>query len=456
MTFGPDVDGRGNGCERRRVAPLPVPGERALVDEATREREAKRRARNEAAETLQRANWRWFGPRYDPDAGVWSKAHRIGTCGRPMGTAVPVSVAAVGDDGSPLSVEFEATGSARRAQFSDVETCGNPNACLKCGAKIRGKRAADIGRLLRAHLAGGGHALFVTLTFSHEASESAADVIDDAALAWSRLVKSRRYRTLKATAGVTGLVRVTEVNHGDHGWHPHHHIALLCDRPLEANDFDGGDLEAFRLELDQVWRHQVSKLDRNVHPVIGVTVFPIRDDQGVGAYVSKIELELVRSDLKTGRTTGSRSHWQVGIDAATNGDPRDVALWHEFVAATIAGGEDKRPRRRYLAPTPGLWARYGIVEESDDDIAAQRLDAAPLVDIDREIYTAAARHHAPLLSEVRALAESGATPEVIAAVLGRRLGLALEAMDLGPDLVPVIRAQPTTGHRPGQPNQEAT
>ncbi|MEM9893769.1 MAG: hypothetical protein AAF962_23180 [Actinomycetota bacterium] len=423
----------------RTVATLPTPGDRARVDDDERDREARRRARSEAAELLQRANWRWFGPRKDRETGEWKTGPRPGTCGRALGQSVAVNVAAIDDSGKALPPGAETTGAARRAQFNGVETCGNPNVCLKCGAKIRGRRAADTGRVIKAHLAGGGGAYFVTATMSHERAEAAGDVIDDAMMAWSTLLSAGGWRLLKNAVGVVGFIRTTEVTHSDaNGFHPHHHIAILTAAPMGIDDIDGGQVEWFRQQLDRLWSTQVTKLDRHVHPDIGVTVVPIRDDNGIGAYVSKIELELVRSDLKTGRTSGSRSHWQIGIDAAGRGHPQDVALWHEVFEAMKG--------RRYMSTSNGFWRLYNVVDEkTDDEIAAEQLQAAPLVELDRHVYETAARAAAPLLTEVRSLAESGVTPALLASVLGRRLGQALELVDPGPGEVPIIRKTPTAG-----------
>ena len=432
---------RGATAETRRAAghvracaPLPRPGDRAHVDDATRDKEAKRVVRMEAAEHLQVCNWRWYGPRKDPVTGLWPQRHRIGSCGRPLGRAVSLTVAAIDDTGRPLTTGTDPSGAARRAQFNGVETCGNANACLRCGAKIRRRRAVDIGRVLRAHLAGGGHAVFLTFTFSHAAHEEAGQVIDDAMTAWTKMLQARRWRRMKTTMGVVGFIRTTEITHSDaNGWHPHHHVALLTSQPLTHDDYDGGTLEAFRAELDHLWANQVVKLDRQVHPEIGVTAVPVRDDQGIGAYVSKIELELVRSDLKTGRRQGSRSHWQIGVNAAQARDGRDIALWHGFVKATALDRS-----HRYFSTSNGFWKQFGIKERTDEEIAAEQLEATPLVDIDRHIYAMAAKADRAVLTEIRGLAESGAGPELLATVLSRCLGIDLEVVDGKDGDLPVI------------------
>ncbi len=281
----------------------------------------------------------------------------MATCGRSLGEVVAVNVAAVDDNGRPLAQGADTSGASRRAQFNGVETCGNGNLCLRCAAKIRGRRAADFGRVIRKHLDQGGGAYLVTFTFSHERHEHVGDVVDDAMEAWKKLQKARAWERFKGHYLVSGFIRSTEVNHSvENGAHPHHHIVLLTDRPLSFDDLDGGEVEEFRQDLDRLWSHQVAKLDRQVHNEIGVTVVPIRDDNGIGAYVSKIELELARSDLKGGRRAGSRSMWQVAADAAQQGDPTDVAVWHQFFADTVA------KRRRFMATSKGLYARYGITE----------------------------------------------------------------------------------------------
>lgn len=424
----------------RRAAPLPQPGDRANLDDDTAGRDARRHARYEIAETLQRYHWARYGPRKDPTTGEWSNAPRPATCGTAFGQGVALSVAAVDDTGAPLPADEDPKGKGRRAQITGVETCGNPNVCLKCGAKIRGRRAVDIGRVLRTHIKGGGHAYFLTLTFSHERSERAANVIDDALNAWSKMLQAGGWRRMKQATGITAFIRVTEITHGNNGWHPHHHVALLTNRPIHFDDVDGGHLEQVRCQVGRLWDNQVNKLDRQVHPVIGVTLVPIRDDNGIGAYVSKIELELVRSDLKVGRNTGSRSHWQVGAAAAEHGDPTDIALWHDFFQSVVTDNK----RRRYFSTTPGLWKTYGIEELTDDEIASQQLEATPLVEIDRRVYTDAIRSERPVLAELRALAESGAPPELLTIVLGRRLGQTLELLDLGPGQAPVIRSTTPT------------
>jgi hypothetical protein len=98
--------------------------------------------------------------------------------------------------------------------------------------------------------------------------------------------------------------------------------------PAPVSEFEA---EEMRQDILPSRRHQVERLGRTVDEEAGVTVVPIRDDAGIGAYVSKIALEVTRSDTKRGRT-GNRSHVQVAVDAARDGDPADRMLWREFIS----------------------------------------------------------------------------------------------------------------------------
>lgn len=54
----------------------------------------------------------------------------------------------------------------------------------------------------------------------------------------------------------------------------------------------------------------------------GVDAVIVRDDEGIGSYVSKINFELARSDLKIGRDGKGRTPWQVGVDAIKPETPK--------------------------------------------------------------------------------------------------------------------------------------
>lgn len=367
---------------------------------------APRRDRDRAQETIRQLNRRLFGPRLCEDGHEWVQEHAFGSCGQPLGDRVAAGIG-------------ETVNGERRGRFAGVETCKSASACLRCGCKISAERAADIGRVLKAHLAGGGHALFLTVTLSHSLDDTAGDVLDDVRTAWSAMTGKRRWKKLMAWLGGGRFVRVLEVTRSDaNGWHPHFHVALLTDRPVGLDENDPLEVEDFRQEIDAQWSLAVGTLGREVHPDIGVDLTPIRDAAGIGRYVSKISLEMARSDLKRGRG-GSRSPWQIALDAAA-GDPQSTALWVEWCEAAKGA--------RFLSTSRGLWAEFGIETRTDDEIAEDDDGGIDdlVVMVDRPVYTAAAKAPGQVLTELRHLIEARASAAVLAIVLARRLGRPIE------------------------------
>ena len=365
-----------------------------------------RRNRDRAQERLQQMNWKAFGPRLGYDSSgnkVWTQELRIGSCGRPLGDRVALSRAPSAD------------GEGHRGVFSGVETCGSSTGCMKCARKVRAEKADNIGQVIRSHLTDGGSALFLTLTFAHSLADTADDSLADALAAWSTMVGTRRWKKLMAWLGDNGWIRATETTHTDaNGYHPHHHVCLLTDRAVGQDPEDPLELEDLRDEIYECWSLALDKLDREAHQsTIGVDLKPIRDDQGVGSYVSKIEFEIARGDLKRGRGE-SRSMWQVGLDAA-DGCHQSLAIWADYVRA-IKG-------RRWLSTSQGLWNEFGINERTDEEIAKDEPDdIEPAAFIEPAVYVAAAKAEATVLTELRHLVEANASTDVLAAVLSRRLG----------------------------------
>ena len=355
-------------------------------------------------------NWRAFGPRRETDAfgnETWTQELRIGSCGRPLGERVAISRA-------PAQ-----SGDGHRGVFSGVETCGSATGCMKCGRKVRAEKGGNIGLVIRTHLDRGGFALFLTLTFAHTLADSADDSLDDALTAWSTMVATRRWKKLIAWLGDRGWIRATETTHTDaNGYHPHHHVCLLTDRAVGQDENDPIELEDIRQEIYDCWSLALDKLDREAHhSSVGVDLQPIRDDDGIGAYVSKVEFEIARGDLKQGRGD-SRSMWQVGLDAA-DGCQRSTAIWADYVRAAKG--------RRWLSTSLGLWDEFGINDRTDEEIAQEEPDDPETIAfVEPGVYNAAAKTDAPVLTELRHLIEANASAVVLALVLSRRLGRAVD------------------------------
>lgn len=350
--------------------------QKAEAERAARERLALRR---QAAEIVRKVN-RFTVPEERP-----------GTCGRRRGGRVHAKRARGG----------EYTGMF----WNSIETCGSIHACLSCGSKIRAHRSLEIEHYCFEQLKAGAYVTMVTLTVPHYANDRLLELIgttkqtwldrDDPESpivepgggvkgAWRVMSGSRRWRAWKTEFQVFGLIRADEFTHGVNGWHPHMHVLVFHRKDLgDPENGYGESIFDFRAELVQMWDHAVeAKLDgRRISGLVGVDVIQVRDDHGVGMYVSKVQYEIARSDLKGGRKT-SRASWQVAVDAGKWGEKRDFALWAEFHRATKgnrAMSISKSLRDAYPWDGPEL---------TDEEIAAMEVEGDVVFAVDGELWDA--------------------------------------------------------------------
>jgi replication protein len=326
--------------------------------------------------------------------------HRVSRCGRAR--LAPSLVVALAADGS--------------AHFRGLVTCGSVSACPCCAAKVRQARAEEIDRALGRHLAAGGGAVFVTLTAPHDAGMPLEKVWNTISGAWAALVAGRHRKALRERFGVIGYVRAVEVTHGRAGWHPHLHVLLLVEDPLDLDDLR--ELHRF---LRERWGRRVTAAgfrEPGLHR--GVRVLPIYSADGVGGYLTKLAedegpgrtpgLELARSDLKTGRSWGSRAPFRILADHERDRRPSDWRLFEEWLHVSKG--------RRTLEWSRHLRARLlpDEQERTDEDRAVEG-DAADEV----------------------AVLEAGVWVEVVRRGLNVAVLAAVEAHGLG-GLVVLLRA----------------
>ncbi|MGD9696501.1 MAG: protein rep [Thermoleophilia bacterium] len=287
--------------------------------------------------------------------------HRVAKCGRVPLTGGPV--VALAGDGS--------------AHYRGLQTCGSVTACPVCAAKIRQRRAEEIDTALGRHLAGGGGAVFLTLTLPHDAGMALEAVWGAVAGAWRALVAGRHRQVLRDRFGLVGYVRATEVTHGRAGWHPHLHVLLLTARPLDLDE-----LRLLHVFVRTRWiRHVTGAGFRAPDIFKGIRLVPVYTRDGMGAYLSKVGdddtagtpgLELARTDLKAGRAGGSRSPFRILADHERTGAAADWRLWSEWLIVSKG--------RRTLEWSRGLRARLlaDEPERTDEEIAAEHEPAAPV------------------------------------------------------------------------------
>ena len=205
----------------------------------------------------------------------------------------------------------------------------------------------------------------LTLTTQHAHGEALADIWGSVQDSWAYITAHSRYRKIRDKLGI-GFVRTVEVMHGRNGWHPHLHVLLFVETPVDP--FDTPDeYRSIAQVFHDLWvRRMESKHCRSVRSSVGVDLRPVKADcdKGVGMYCTKAGYEVAMADGKEGRTSASRHPFAIAHDAVETGDTADIALFREWVRSSHG--------RRMWTWSQGLRERLGLGEEkSDDELAAE-------------------------------------------------------------------------------------
>jgi hypothetical protein len=297
------------------------------------------------------------------------EASRIVQCGRTVNNARGVVIKRAADGG--------------RVYVSGVVTGGSPWSCLACSYKIRSKRARMIALAIACHIAFGGGVLFGTFTFSHDRGERLRDVWDVLSDGWKFMTSGRQWVDFKALHGLMGSIKTVEVTHGVNGWHPHIHVLLFVDAPM--NDFDREDqYRAFRGFMRDRWIDYFDEYQgRQVSQEFGTRFDPVKADESdqLGTYCTKAGYELAMADAKIGRAEGHRHPFAIAHDAARWGDKADVMLLREWIVGS------KRKRSIQWAG-PDIKAYVGSeVDKSDQELAAEtQIGDEALLVVDRHLW----------------------------------------------------------------------
>lgn len=177
--------------------------------------------------------------------------------------------------------------------------------------------------------------------------------------AMNHLFQGSGWNRRRQRFGAVGSVRAVEVTHGENGWHPHVHAALLFES-------EPTDLEEW---LAERWAHIVSREGFGTINHHGVDVQPIIAS-GTGNYLAKIDggwgagLELARGDIKRSAPV------ELLRDYVQTGSRRSAALWQEYEEATRG--------KRAIRLSPGLRARFLGTDEGLSDVEAAEAEGLDL------------------------------------------------------------------------------
>ncbi len=282
------------------------------------------------------------------------------------------------------------------AHYTGVQLCGSIHSCPVCAARVRAERAAEIERGLRTHLSRAGGVEFLTLTVPHHVGDRLKPLLKAVAKSFRRVLGGRGWTADRTRYGVAGTIRVLDTTHGPNSWHPHLHVLILTGRPLSDQE-----REALLANCFARWAASVVAAGYEA-PLPGLCQMqPVRRAKDIAAYVGKVEAtdlllvkadklrkvgnEMARSDLKQGRTSGSRSSrhrtpFEVLADFAITGDCDDLEVWHEW--------EQGSRGAQAITWSKGLKQALGVAERTDVEITQEQVGGTDVLTIRPEEWHA--------------------------------------------------------------------
>jgi hypothetical protein len=246
-----------------------------------------------------------------------------------------------------------------KAHWSNVQRCGSIWTCPVCSKQISEIRRSELAEGLNLwKTTHGGGALLLTLTHSHNLHQSLSTLLSGQKRAYKRFCENQRVISLMKTLGVAHKIRGLEVTYGSNGWHPHLHVLLLTNLPID-------NFESARDQLAQLWIDCCIASGLNAPSM--AHGLDLRDGYYAEKYVSKwnLEHELTKGHIKKGRS-GSNSPFDLlnlSLLDGTINERTTASLWQEFGIAMKG--------QRQLVWSRGLKSLLQIEETTDEEAAKE-------------------------------------------------------------------------------------
>ncbi len=240
-----------------------------------------------------------------------------------------------------------------KAHYSNLQRCGSIWVCPVCAKNITEKRRAELKQATDRHKKNGGFVYLLTLTNRHHVGDNLDELLQGQKRAIAYLWGDRKPKEHLKALGKIGHIITTEVTHGVNGWHPHYHILLFMDKPL--------DVKKLQRFLAEVWQNCCRKAKLAIPSLVnGVDV---SDGSYADKYVAKwgLEHEMTKGHVKKGRE-GGRTPFDLLRDSAM-GDIKAGNLFKYFTCVFKG--------KQQLHWTRGLKKLLLVEEKSDEELATE-------------------------------------------------------------------------------------
>ncbi|MEM9656648.1 MAG: hypothetical protein AAGA65_31530, partial [Actinomycetota bacterium] len=269
--------------------------------------------------------------------------------------------------------------------------------------------------------------------------ESLAEVWEQVQECWSYVTKHYQYAKLRRRLGL-GFVRTLEVMHGRNGWHPHLHVLLFSDEPVDPFDTRDTYHEISRIFHDLWVKRMAEEYGRDVRSSYGVDLRMVKADdaKGVGTYCTKAGYEVAMADGKEGRTRTSRHPFAIAYDAAETGDRADINLFREWVESAHG--------RHMWSWSRGLRAKLQLGrEKTDEELSAEAEDTVGRIcTISKQLWRQITNTRTGLRAHFLSVLDHGTAALDAAVYLLRSQGIPVVVETRSPGLPPRLRS-------PGEP-----
>lgn len=181
--------------------------------------------------------------------------------------------------------------------YRNLETCSSVWNCPVCSSKISEKRRAELALALTGWKMQGGDALLLTLTVQHNRRDPYSKTLKGLLAAYGKLLNRKTGKQALRLMGCVGRIRGLEVTYTpENGWHPHLHVLLFINRPLDSIVMDN-----LQNALLDAWKSCCEASGLNTPNEHGCK---LENGSYASQYVSKwgLESELTKGHSKKSRT----------------------------------------------------------------------------------------------------------------------------------------------------------
>lgn len=244
-----------------------------------------------------------------------------------------------------------------QAHYANVQRCGSVWTCPICSAQISEGRREELkqgmmkwqgkGTIREA----GGMVYLLTLTNAHHIGDNLVQLLNGQKKALKYLWSDRKSKEMLKSLGKVGHITATEVTHGKNGWHPHYHILMFFEQPI--------DITVLRDFIAACWQNCCKKSGLKIPSLEHGC--DLREGKYADHYVSKwgLEDEVTKGHIKKGKED-SLTPWDL-LKLSESGCEKSGYLFQVFAAAFKG--------KRQLSWSKGLKALLGVDTKEDEELA---------------------------------------------------------------------------------------